>query len=127
MSNEDVATIHAALQQMLSAHGARIDRVYFCSHARDACRCRKPLPGMFEQAKTDFPEIETATSIMIGDALCDIEFGHRLGMKTVFLSNHTAHRSPDREAAAQLADLRYGSLLEAVDALLSVTNGFPVI
>ena len=49
----DVATlnaIHARMHKMLAAVGARVDAVFYCPHtADDACTCRKPLPGLFEQ------------------------------------------------------------------------------
>ena len=37
-------------------------------------------------AKKDFPEIEFEKSVIIGDSETDIEFGIKLGMKTVMLT-----------------------------------------
>ena len=49
----DVATlnaIHARMHKSLAAVGARVDAVFYCPHtADDACTCRQPLPGLFEQ------------------------------------------------------------------------------
>ena len=56
---------------------------------------------------------------MIGDSLSDIEFGRRLGMKTIFVEGNTQLRAPGAEEAAKLADVRCASLAEAVDALLT--------
>jgi histidinol phosphatase-like enzyme len=95
-----------------------VDAFYFCPHGNDQCDCRKPLPGMFEQACRDFPEITAAKSIMIGDSLSDIEFGKRLGMRTVFIEGDSQRRKSGAEKAAELADERFGSLREAVEALL---------
>jgi len=114
----DVNAIHAGLQALLGSHGAHVDGFYFCPHDRGQCTCRKPLPGLFEQAVAEFPTIEAATSAMIGDSLSDIEFGRRLGMLTVFINGDPEHQKPGAEAAAELADLRFGSLAEAVNALL---------
>lgn len=113
----DVEAIHAALQRLLHEQGAHVDAFYFCPHDKGQCRCRKPLPGMFEQAVADFPEIGAETSIMIGDSLSDIEFGRRLGMRTIFLEGDPKHRKPGAEMAADLADMCFGSLLESVLAL----------
>jgi D-glycero-D-manno-heptose 1,7-bisphosphate phosphatase len=77
------------------------------------------LPGLFEQAVAQFPEITAASSVMIGDSPTDIEFGRRLGMKTIFVEGDAERRKPGGEEAAKLADLRFGSLPEAVDALLA--------
>ena len=49
----DVASLnamHAKMHSMLAAVGGRVDAVFYCPHAPDeACRCRKPEPGLFEQ------------------------------------------------------------------------------
>ena len=132
-SSDDVRKIHSALQSWLQSHGAHIDAFYFCPHDMQQCNCRKPLPGLFLQARADFPEIDAASSIMIGDSLSDIEFGHRLGMTTVFLEGDpgapdehvcslegdSSHRKPGADSARQLADLCFPSLVEATEALLN--------
>ena len=115
----DVEAIHAALQGSLKAQSAHVDAFYFCPHDKGQCKCRKPLAGLFEQAAADFPSISAATSAMIGDSLSDIEFGHRLGMLTVLIDSGQAHCQPGAEAAAELADLRFPSLTEAVNTLLA--------
>ena len=114
----DVNKIHSALQKLLATHGAHVDGFYFCPHGKGECTCRKPLPGLFKQAAADFPGITAATSAMIGDSHSDIEFGRRLGMLTVFIQGDPKRQKPGNEQAAEVADLRYSSLLEAVSALL---------
>jgi D-glycero-D-manno-heptose 1,7-bisphosphate phosphatase len=118
-SSADVAAIHVKLQDVLKAHGAHIDAFYICPHDTEQCNCRKPLPGMFEQAKRAFPDIDAATSAMVGDSLSDIEFGKRLGMRTVYIEGADDRQKADAEQAADLADGRFASLPEAVEALLS--------
>ncbi|MGC9225375.1 MAG: HAD-IIIA family hydrolase [Terracidiphilus sp.] len=110
--------LHSRLQDMLASHGARVDAFYICPHNKGECNCRKPLPGMFEKAAAEFPDISAATSVMIGDSLSDIEFGRRLGMQTVFIEGTVEGREKDGEAEGKLADLRCSSLVEAVDILL---------
>jgi D-glycero-D-manno-heptose 1,7-bisphosphate phosphatase len=114
----DVNAIHSAFQNLLGCHGAHVDGFYFCPHDKRQCNCRKPLPGLFEQAVADFPAITAATSAMIGDSLSDIEFGRRLGMTTVFIDSNRERQKPGAEAATELADLRFSSLVEAVDHML---------
>jgi D-glycero-D-manno-heptose 1,7-bisphosphate phosphatase len=103
----------------LKAHGAKVDGFYFCPHEKGVCNCRKPLPGLYEQAITDFPQIAAAESAIIGDSLSDIEFGHRLGMRTVFLEGDKERQKPGAAAAQKLANLRFSTLAEAVDALVA--------
>ncbi|HEY1767384.1 MAG TPA: HAD family hydrolase [Terracidiphilus sp.] len=115
---EDVEALHARFAQFLAPHGARVDAFYVCPHDRGECRCRKPLPGLFEQAVAAFKEISAATSVMIGDSLVDMEFGRGVGMKTILIEGAAATRAPAAEKAAELADLQCASLAEAVQAIL---------
>jgi len=114
----DVEAIHASFQQLLQQSGAHVDAFYFCPHAKRSCACRKPLSGLFDQAKAQFPAITAETSVMVGDSLSDIEFGSRLGMKTVFIDGDPTHQKPGVDAARELSDLRCSSLSEAVQSLL---------
>jgi D-glycero-D-manno-heptose 1,7-bisphosphate phosphatase len=69
-----VKSFHLHMQDALAAHGAHIDAFYFCPHHPDGsvksfamrCRCRKPEPGLLEQAAHEWP-IDLAASILIGD------------------------------------------------------------
>ena len=117
----DVQALHAKFAQLLEQQNARIDAFYICPHDRGECTCRKPLPGLFEQAIADFPEISAAESVMVGDSLVDIEFGRQLGMKTIFVVGPAQNQPPGAERAAGLADLKCPSLVEAVKALVSFT------
>ncbi len=116
---DDVNTMHAELQSELAHHGASVDAFYFCPHGKDVCNCRKPLPGLYEQAVAAFPEIAPAASVMVGDSLSDIEFGRRLGMRTVFITADPTHRKPGAEKAMELASLHVADLPQAVEAILS--------
>jgi D-glycero-D-manno-heptose 1,7-bisphosphate phosphatase len=113
---EDVEAMHAKFQQLLRRHGARIDAFFICPHEQGQCNCRKPLPGLFDQAVAQFPQITPATSVMIGDSLSDIEFGRNLGMKTILIQSQEKRHGA--EQAARLADQRWASLAQAVDELL---------
>jgi len=118
-SEDAVREIHAEFQKMLETSGARVDAFYFCPHDKGQCDCRKPLPGMFEKAVADFPTIHAASSVMIGDGLVDIDFGRRLGMKTVFVEGDPERQQAGAEAARKLADMAFPSLLAAVTGLLA--------
>ena len=115
----NVESIHAAFQGQLARSGAHIDAFFVCPHDQGQCNCRKPLPGLFEQAIARFPEITGHTSVMIGDSFSDIEFGRRLGMATICIDVEPQRRSPHVEEVAKLADLRCASLPDAVDAMLT--------
>jgi hypothetical protein len=100
-------------------------RFYFCPHDKGACNCRKPLPGLFQQAQAQFPDIQAETSVMIGDSLSDIEFGRNLGMTTIFIEGDPKareNRKPGAQRGSDLADKRFDTLIDAVDYLLGVTQ-----
>jgi D-glycero-D-manno-heptose 1,7-bisphosphate phosphatase len=114
----DVDDLHAALQRELASHNAHIDAFFICPHDHGECNCRKPLPGLFEQAAEQFPTITAATSVMIGDSLVDMEFARRLGMTAILIDSGTAPSRSEDESARALAAVCFSSLPEAVNALL---------
>lgn len=116
---EDVKRVHEQFQRLLAERGAHLDAFYICPHDRGDCNCRKPLPGLFEQAVSEFKDISAAKSVMIGDSLVDIEFGRRLGLKTILIAGPAGNRAPGAEEAAELAEMRCSSLREAVEFLLA--------
>ena len=61
------------MNQDLSKVDAGIDRIYFCPHGWDEnCECRKPKPGMLNQAIEDF-NLTRKFLIFIGDEQTDIQ------------------------------------------------------
>jgi D-glycero-D-manno-heptose 1,7-bisphosphate phosphatase len=116
----DVLDIHAAFQRDLTNFDAHVDAFYFCPHDKAQCDCRKPLPGLFHQARADFPDITGESSAVLGDSWSDIEFGRRLNMLTIFIDGDPELQKPGAEAARDSADLHFASLPEAVDALLAL-------
>jgi D-glycero-D-manno-heptose 1,7-bisphosphate phosphatase len=113
----DVEAMHCRFQESLKPHGAHVDAFYFCPHDKKECNCRKPLPGMFEEAQKDFPDITADTSVMVGDSLSDIEFGRRIGMRTIFIQGDPACQKPGAHKAAEEAGAICNSLREAVRKL----------
>lgn len=84
---EDLELIHKNMLYEIGYHGGRIDKVYFSPYlAAQNHPTRKPGTGMALEAKADYPAIDFAKSMVVGDSLSDMEFGRRCGMKTVFVS-----------------------------------------
>jgi histidinol-phosphate phosphatase family protein len=125
-SEADLLTLHERLQKQLTQQGARLDAIYYCPHDVGQCNCRKPLPGLFEQAFRDFPGANVTNSVMVGDSLRDVEAGARLGMRTIFIDNpcESGSRSPDADRATALASAIALSLPDCMQRYLSreVTN-----
>jgi D-glycero-D-manno-heptose 1,7-bisphosphate phosphatase len=117
---EHLELIHAGMQSQLARDGARLDAIYYCPHDQGECQCRKPETGLFDQARQRFPQANAQNSLVIGDSLSDIQAGHRLGMKTIFIDGEADRQKPGATVAAELADEIAGSLLEAVETHLKI-------
>lgn len=78
----DVSTLnamHAKMHGLLAAAGGRVDAVFYCPHAPiDACRCRKPEPGLFEQIAERYG-VDLKGVPAVGDAPRDLVAGVALG------------------------------------------------
>ena len=78
----DVATLnamHTKMHSMLAAVGARVDAIFYCPHApEDACRCRKPGPGLFEQISERYG-IDLTGFPAVGDSARDLVAGSAVG------------------------------------------------
>ena len=89
-SEDAVKAFNAHMREVLLAQGARIDAVYYCPHHPDGtvkelairCDCRKPAPGMLEQAARDWP-IDRARSILIGDKDDDVTAAKAFGIRGI--------------------------------------------
>lgn len=88
MTVEDLDVIHGFIADVVKSAGGKIDRFYFAPQLKAENHIdRKPGTGMGLRAQKDFPEIDFSKSLMIGDSESDIEFGMKLGMKTIMLKN----------------------------------------
>ena len=123
-SEADLLTLHERLRNQLTQQGARLDAIYYCPHDVGECNCRKPLPGLFEQAFRDFPGADARNSVMVGDSLRDIEAGARLGMRTIFIDieSEGGSRSPDTDRSTALASAAARSLPDCVQQYLSLRS-----
>lgn len=84
---EDLELIHNNMVYEIAYHGGRIDKVYFSPYLESQNHpSRKPGIGMAELAKKEYPEIDFAKSIMVGDSMSDMAFGKTAGMATIFIS-----------------------------------------
>ena len=64
--------VHAKMHKMLAAVGGRVDAVFYCPHtSEEACMCRKPLPGLFEQIGLRFG-VSLKNVASCGDSLRDV-------------------------------------------------------
>lgn len=77
--------INQAILQTIRDSGGRVDAAYLCPHAPwEDCICRKPRPGLLLRAAEDL-SLSLVDSIMIGDAVSDLQAGFAAGAGRVVL------------------------------------------
>ena len=82
---EQVDEVNARINFLLKEFRVSIDKFYYCPHHPDeGCSCRKPLPGMLEQAVMEF-DIDLSKSFIIGDSINDIKSGKAAGVKQILV------------------------------------------
>ncbi|MCB9916192.1 MAG: HAD family hydrolase [Planctomycetes bacterium] len=122
LDEAQLGRIHARLDELLAAAGARVDAYYYCPHHptvgpdayRKDCDCRKPLPGMLVRAAREH-DLDLGASWTVGDSLRDVEAGLAAGTRAVLV----ATGKPDRLARESAACFAAADLGAAVDAILA--------
>lgn len=125
-TEETLHQIHERLRQEVSRKGAHIDAFYYCPHHpkigdrryRQICLCRKPLPGMLQQAAREH-DIDISRSYLIGDKSSDIKAATNAGAKGVLvLTGYGRETYDDRESWPCEPLFVAKDLLEAVKLIL---------
>ena len=119
-TEDDVRKVHEYLRTILAEQGVHLHAFLYCPHHPEGsipeyafiCECRKPAPGMAQQAESFFGQMDYANSWSIGDKPSDIEFGQKLGMKTALIRSEYWTALPDPKP-----DLTVNALFEAAQKI----------
>ena len=95
-----LAEIHEKMQSELASLGARIDDVFVCPHAADACQCRKPKPGLVHEAQRKW-DIDLSRSLVIGDSDSDAELAACCGMRFIRVADGQIRNVVDNSLAVR--------------------------
>lgn len=126
--------IHAKMHRQLAAVGARLDAIFFCPHApEEACNCRKPAPGLFEQVGARYG-LPLAAVPVVGNAMRHVQAGARAGCPVhLLLTGQSEHlrNGLGEVPESPLADLPSGTkmhldLAAFVDWLLAQPDALAV-
>lgn len=133
---EFVGELHAEIARRLALGGARVDGWYSCPHhpaalvdeLRVDCGCRKPKPGMAEQAARDLG-IDLARSWVIGDKWLDVQLGHAIGGRSILVRTGWGALEEAVRPAGQAVEAIADTLAGAVAYVLHVdaANGRPAV
>ncbi len=129
LTEDDVRRVNERLETLLRRAGIALDAVYYCPHHPDVgppeyrqmCACRKPGPGMAEQAREALG-LDLSRSVIFGDHVSDAGVArHFPGMRSVLvLTGHGAGQLAKIESGeAPRPDHVASDLRRAVDWLLT--------
>ena len=120
-----VEEAHAEMRRRLQAAGADVDAIYFCPHHPGGsvkgldieCRCRKPAPGMIEDAVRDL-HIDLRRSWVIGDKWLDVQLGHAVGARSILVRTGWGATEEGARPVGQRVDAVCDTLMDAVSVIL---------
>jgi D-glycero-D-manno-heptose 1,7-bisphosphate phosphatase len=121
---------HAEMRRRLQSAGADLDGLYFCNHHPRGsveslaieCRCRKPLPGMIEDAVRDL-HLDTAQSWVVGDKWLDVNLGHAVGARSILVRTGWGSEQEERRPEGQRVDAICDNLMHAVSVIIASDHG----
>ena len=107
-------SVNARIAEILAAEGAHLDGWFHCPHVpADDCACRKPKPGLLEQAARAL-DLDLGRSVFVGDKLSDLQAARAAGCAAYLVrTGYGAEVEPGE------ADRCAASLIDLVPALES--------
>ena len=85
MTLQDLEDVHRFMREKIEAAGGQIDKIYVSTGMNETDPRRKPNTGMYLEACEDYPMIDPARSLMVGDKPTDMEFAARCGLPGVLV------------------------------------------
>lgn len=83
---EEVEAVNKHIDSIMSQNQIRIEAFYICPHKEESeCGCRKPRPGLLENAIHDF-SLTPSKCLMIGDRETDLLAGNAVGIRSFLLN-----------------------------------------
>ncbi len=109
--------IHSKMLEAIRAKGGEIDAIFFCPHGPDdGCRCRKPMPGLYEEIAERL-KINLSGVFAVGDSQRDIVAARSVDARPVLV------RTGKGDSTLNMAEAEdvpvFDDLADFADALLS--------
>lgn len=123
-----VQICHDEMRRRLQRGGADLDGLYHCCHHPRGsvpelsveCRCRKPLPGMVEDAARDLG-IDPTQSWVVGDKWLDVQLGQAVGARSILVRTGWGAEHEQKRPAGQQVDAICDNLIHAVSVILAAS------
>jgi D-glycero-D-manno-heptose 1,7-bisphosphate phosphatase len=121
-----VETCHDEMRRRLQSAGSDLDALYYCCHHPRGsvkelsvdCRCRKPSPGMVEDAVRDHG-IDPKQSWVIGDKWLDVQLGQAVGARSILVRTGWGKEQERVRPVGQQVDAICDNLIHAVSVILA--------
>ena len=121
-----VEQAHEEMVRRVRDGGGDLDALYFCPHhPRGAikefstdCLCRKPRPGMINDAVRDLG-IDVARSWVVGDKWLDVQLGHAAGARSILVRTGWGADQERRRPEGQAVEAICDNLIAAVSVILA--------
>lgn len=118
-SEEDLQSVHAALDRLLESEGASVTDYFYCPHHPSEgieryvtdCECRKPKPGMLIAAQKRYG-FDLRRSFVIGDKCADMKAARSAGSAAVQVA--TGYGAAEKDLCVADRDFFAADLFEAV-------------
>ncbi len=116
----DLERIHTRLGELLAKDGTALDGIYCCPHLpTDRCVCRKPETALVDRAAAEHG-FDPAESFVVGDKVCDIELGRRVGATTILV--RTGYGEEAAADSSVDADYIVADLPEAAELIVELSG-----
>ena len=117
--------LHELMQAAVRSHGGHIRDIFYCPHLpEEDCSCRKPKPGMIEQACKKYG-LDPKMTTMVGDSAKDIECAQQAGCGQAVLVRTGNGKTAFRELAAKEVPIDFlaENLDQAAKWIIGRSNG----
>ncbi|HEY7286568.1 MAG TPA: HAD family hydrolase [Vicinamibacterales bacterium] len=129
LTEERLSEIHARIDELLEAGGARVTAYYYCPHHPDGtvaalarvCECRKPAPGLVARAVADL-DLDVTRSFVVGDKWIDVALAQAVGAKGVLVRTGYGAEEEKRGAPGLAADAIVDNLAAASSWVIQQFN-----
>ncbi len=117
-TEEELEALSEKMSEEIEAHGGKMAGVYCCPHLKtEGCECRKPKPGLFEEAMEDLGIENFESGFYVGDTERDIAAGKAAGLKTILILTGKAKKE-DIENWTSIPDHVCANMVEVAELVI---------